>query len=120
MGKLLLKQNKGKIRNAVALEANGLKFKSKLELYTYNKLQESGIHDFKYEEVKFTLLEAFEFNGSCIEAFERKLNNVKQKQFEEVSNNIRPITYLPDFTCINADKTGWIIEVKGYANDACH
>ena len=47
-----MKKNKGKIKNAVSLVANGLTFKSKLELFTYNKLIEAGIIDFKYEEKK--------------------------------------------------------------------
>ena len=110
--------HKGKIKNATALEVDGIKFKSKLELFTYNKLIENNIKDFKYEEVKFTLLEGFEFNNKSIEMFEKTENKYKQKHFEDVSSAIRPITYLPDFTHINDDKTGWIIEVKGYANDA--
>ncbi len=104
------KINNGKIKNATALEANGLKFKSKLELFTYNKLVESGIKDFKYEEVKFQLMEPFTYNNDSIEA-------KKDKSFEATTSNIRGITYLPDFTCITENKKGWIIEVKGYAND---
>ena len=53
------KRNKGKIKNATSLEVNGLKFKSKLELFTYNKLVDAGFEDFKYEEVKFQLMEPF-------------------------------------------------------------
>lgn len=102
---------KGKIKNATALEVNGVKFKSKLELYTYNKLLEAGITDFKYEEVKFTLLEPFEYNN---DSFEVKIN----KKYIEASNSIRAITYLPDFLRINEQKEGYVIEVKGYANDA--
>lgn len=104
------RSNKGKIKNATALEVNGLKFKSKLELFTYNKLVESNIKDFKYEEVKFQLMEPFTYNN---DSYELK----KDKTFNTISENIRGITYLPDFTCITEDKKGWIIEVKGYAND---
>ena len=105
------KINKGKIKNATALEANGLKFKSKLELFTYNKLVESGITNFKYEETKFQLMEPFTYNNESIEA-------KKDKSYDISTNNIRGITYLPDFTCINEDKTGYVIEVKGYSNES--
>lgn len=101
----------GKIKNATALEVNGLKFKSKLELFTYNKLLEEGITDFKYEEVKFQLMEPFIFNNESFELH-------KDKSFTPNTNNIRGITYLPDYTRINEDKTGWIIEVKGYSNES--
>lgn len=104
------KRSKGKIKNATSLEVNGLKFKSKLELFTYNKLIDAGFKDFKYEEVKFQLMEPFTYNNESIELR-------KDKTFDTMTPNIRGITYLPDFTCINEDKTGWIIEVKGYAND---
>lgn len=107
----LTKASKGKIKNATALEVNGIKFKSKLELFTYNKLLEAGINNFKYEELKFTLLEGFEFTNNSYEV-------LKNKSFEVVTNKIRPITYLPDFTCVDENKNGWIIEVKGYSNDA--
>lgn len=110
MQKVHQKKNNSKIKNAVSLEVNGLKFKSKLELFTYNKLIEEGIEDFKYEEVKFQLMEPFIYNNESIEL-------MKDKSFRANTNKIRGITYLPDFTFIKEDKTGWIIEVKGYAND---
>jgi hypothetical protein len=106
-----MKKNKGKIKNAVSLVANGLTFKSKLELFTYNKLIEAGIIDFKYEEKKFVLLEAFEFTN---ESYELK----KDKSLVNASKNIRSITYLPDFTNIDDFNNGWVLECKGYPNDA--
>lgn len=105
------KRNKGKIKNATSLEVNGLKFKSKLELFTYNKLVDAGFEDFKYEEVKFQLMEPFTYNNNSTELHKDKTYDVK-------TNNIRGITYLPDFTCIREDKTGWIIEAKGFSNDS--
>jgi hypothetical protein len=104
------KINNSKVKNAVSLEMHGLKFKSKLELFTYNHLVEAGFKDFKYEQVKFQLMEPFTYNNESVELR-------KDKTFDLMTPNIRGITYLPDFTCINEDKTGWIIEVKGYAND---
>ena len=108
-----------KIRNAKKLEINGLKFRSKLEAFTYQKLVENGITDFKYEADKFVLQEAFEYNNESYEAYERKEGKQYVKNFSDVDHKIRSLTYLPDFTRINpATKTGWILEVKGYNNDA--
>lgn len=82
-------QNK-KIKNATPIEADGIKFRSKLELYTYKKLKEANIVT-EYEQHKYELLPAFIFHGK----------------------KIRAITYLPDFV-----GNGFVIECKGYSNDA--
>ena len=82
-------QNK-KIKNAPPIEADGIKFRSKLELYTYKKLKEANIVT-EYEQHKYELLPAFVFHGK----------------------KIRAMTYLPDFV-----GKGFIIECKGFANDA--
>lgn len=103
--------SKGKIKNAKSLEANGFKFKSKLELFTYNSLHNAGITDFQYEEVKFQLLEQFE---TTFDSYEVR----KDKTFDVVNKSIRSITYTPDFTRLNDTGEGWIIECKGYPNDA--
>lgn len=109
-----------KIRNATSVKnVEGIKFRSKLELYTYNKLIENGIKDFDYEKEKFQLMEGFEYPCESIEAFETTVNKTKIKNFSNITNNIRGITYLPDFTKIDhSNKTGWVIECKGYSNDA--
>ena len=82
-------QNK-KIKNATPIEADGIKFRSKLELYTYKKLKEANIVT-EYEQHKYELLPAFVFHGK----------------------KIRAMTYVPDFV-----GKGFIIECKGFANDA--
>lgn len=79
-----------KVRNATPLIYDGINFKSKLEVYCYQKLKEHNI-EASYEGQKFVLLDSFEFNGE----------------------KIRQMTYTPDF--IN-DR--FIIECKGKANDA--
>lgn len=79
-----------KIKNATQLTVDNIKFKSKLEAYTYKKLKEANI-DIQYEPQKYELLPAF------------IINNKK----------IRPITYTPDFIGKH-----FIIECKGYPNDA--
>lgn len=116
-----VKKNSGKIKNTKSLElSNGLKFRSKLELYTYNKLLESNIKDFNYEKDKFILMEAFEFPNLSIEAFETNKKDIgKARYFDDVDHKIRSISYLPDFTNIDHEnKTGWVLEVKGYSNDS--
>lgn len=121
-----MKKKKGKsvnrkIRNATRLEIDGHKFRSKLEAFTYSKLKENGINDFEYETVKFVLHPKFVFSGTSMESFEKtdRQTGIKTRGFDESKNDIREITYLPDFVCIDAEtKTGWIIEDKGYSNDA--
>ena len=87
----MLKKNQNKkIKNATPIEADGIKFRSKLELYTYKKLKEANIMT-EYEQHRYELLPAFIFHGK----------------------KVRAMTYLPDFV-----GNGFIIECKGYANDA--
>ncbi len=80
-----------KIRNATKVEIDGIKFRSKLEAYTYRRLKEEGFK-FLYEEITYTIIEKFEYMGE----------------------KIRPITITPDF--IDPDKR-IIIEVKGFSNE---
>jgi len=68
------KSSRSRVKNATAVDAYGLHFRSKLELYTYEAFMKAGI-PVKYEPKHFTLLKSFEFMGQ----------------------KIRPITYLPDF-----------------------
>lgn len=83
-------ERKQKVKNATPATADGIKFRSKLELYTYKKLKEAKIYN-EYEQNRFELLPAFTFLGK----------------------KIRAMTYLPDFVGNN-----FIIECKGFANDA--
>lgn len=78
-----------KIKNATPNTYNGLKFRSKLEVYTYKMLMAYDIYA-EYESNKYELVPAFVFAG------------VK----------VRPMTYTPDFV-----GNGWIIECKGFGND---
>lgn len=84
------KKKEGKIRNATPNELDGIKFRSKLETYTYKKLKEANINA-EYEKHKYELLPAFIFHGE----------------------KVRAITYLPDFVGDN-----FIIECKGFPNDS--
>ena len=83
-------KSKGLVKNATPNTFDGIKFRSKLETYTYKKLKEAKIYA-EYEKHKFELLPAFTFHG----------------------NKVRAITYLPDF--VGKD---FIIECKGFPNSA--
>lgn len=85
------KKKEGKVRNATPTEYDGIKFRSKLEMYTYKKLREARINA-DYEQHRFELLPAFVA--------------LSGKKY-------RAMTYLPDF--VGKD---FIIECKGYGNDA--
>lgn len=108
-----------KVRNATKKELpDGTKFRSKLELFTHQKLLEAGIDDFSYEKDKFILQEAFEFSNDSYEAFEKTKEGHITRGFNIANNKIRSMSYLPDFTGINPEtREGWIIEVKGWATD---
>ena len=90
MRKQTKKKSEGRVKNATPNVVDGIKFRSKLESYTYKKLKEANIYA-DYEQHRYELLPAFEFSGK----------------------KIRAITYLPDF--VGHD---FIIECKGFPNEA--
>lgn len=90
MRKQTKKKSEGRVKNATPNIVDGIKFRSKLESYTYKKLKEANIYA-EYEQHRYELLPAFEFSGK----------------------KIRAITYLPDFVGY-----GFIIECKGFPNEA--
>lgn len=85
------KKKEGKIRNATPTEYDDIKFRSKLEMYTYKKLREARINA-DYEQHRFELLPAFVA--------------LSGKKY-------RAMTYLPDF--VGKD---FIIECKGFPNES--
>jgi hypothetical protein len=95
-----------KVRNATAKVYKGIKFRSKLELFAYVKLEEAGIAAL-YEKKKYVLMEGFRFESKSIES------NSKKEYVENITK-VRDITYTPDFVDPNNE---WVIEVKGFAND---
>lgn len=109
-----------KIKNAKKKTVDGVNFKSHLEAFFYTEAKKAGINDFAYESKKFVLQDKFISTSSGIELYTRldatdKKNVKKRVVFGEVTNNIRAITYTPDFVCINEEtKTGWIVETKGF------
>ncbi len=79
-----------KIKNAEPIEYDGIRFKSKLERFTYTEFKASGIA-IDYEPTKFELIPSFLW----------------------LDKKVRPMTYTPDF--VGKD---FIIECKGYGNDS--
>lgn len=84
------KNKQGKIRNVQPNTFDGIKFRSKLETYTYKKLKEANIAA-DYESTHFELIPKFEYNNE----------------------KVRAMTYLPDF--VGKD---FIIECKGLIGDS--
>lgn len=87
-------KGKGRVRNATKVDAYGLHFRSKLELYTYEAFMKAGI-PVLYEPKHFELLPKFEYLGE----------------------KIRPITYLPDFIG-KYNGLRFIVECKGLMGDS--
>ena len=83
-------KKEGRIKNATPTQYDGIKFRSKLEVYTYKKLKEANIYA-EYEQYRYILLPSFIFENKTV----------------------RAITYLPDFVGNN-----FIIECKGFPNEA--
>ena len=83
-------KKEGKVKNATPTQLDGIKFRSKLEAYTYKKLKEANIYA-EYEQYRYMLLPSFIFENKTV----------------------RAITYLPDFVGSN-----FIIECKGFPNEA--
>lgn len=83
-------KKEGRIKNATPTQYDGIKFRSKLEVYTYKKLKEAKIYA-EYEPTHFELIPKFEYQGE----------------------KVRAMTYLPDF--VGKD---FIIECKGLICDS--
>jgi len=95
-----------KVRNATSRAYKGIQFRSKLELFAYQKFEETGI-PVLYEKRKYVLQEGFRYKGP---SFEHSRSN----GFVDNTTKVRDITYTPDFV----DPQGrFVVEIKGYAND---
>lgn len=91
-----------KVINATPLTYDGIKFRSKLEVFCYQKLKEFNI-PFEYESERYPLLESFIFQGY---EYPEKI----KKSGENYTT--LGITYTPDFV-INKNI---VIECKGFAD----
>ena len=103
-----------KVRNATLTTYGKVEYKSKLEAFTAKVLDESGIL-YGYETSKFILMDSFTYEEDTY----RQTGTGTKKKYSTQNRKVQPITYKPDFVSINPKtKTGWVIEVKGFANDA--
>jgi len=105
MAKRYRRKRKGKIQSKPTT-IDGIKFRSKLEAFTYKTLKENSI-PLEYESEKFTLLDSYNYDEVT---YEQSTKGYRDKS----DTKVRAVTYLPDFLC--PDRT-WIIECKGFAND---
>lgn len=96
-----------RLRNKEVIH-DGKKLRSYLERTCYKKLKEAGI-PFTYESWQVPLVDKFKWEGKSYERVTYK----GKKSFKEKSNNIRSITYKPDFI-----GDWWIIETKGHETEA--
>lgn len=105
MGKNV-KKTKAKTRSNKKT-VDGITFRSELEVYMYKALKQAGI-EHGYETHKYTLLSPLKYEEECWE---------KPKGGKQMKDNrtVRAITYTPDFV---GEKEEWIIETKGWENDA--
>lgn len=103
------KRKKGKAMvNSKNLEFKGIMYKSSLERNMAVLLEAAGIK-FKYETLKIDLVPGFLFP---FKSYERQSNG-KGEMVDRGGKKVLPLTYTPDF--IGED---FIIETKGYANEA--
>ena len=106
--------SKTKDGGAVKCEYNGIKFKSKIEMFCYKELEKSGL-SFSYENVTIVLLTGFRPTVPVYK-FSSKTNKLTVDL-----TVVRPTTYTPDFVVIKTypDKTigRVIIECKGVEMD---
>ena len=102
-----------RVKNAQITEYDGIKFRSKLEVYCYKKLVELGV-DFSYEGVKFDLIPSLSLNR--VRAFYPVKSGKKKGQWQEVFR-VNKKTYTPDFMIPNYLWHYIAIEAKGAEND---
>jgi hypothetical protein len=106
-GRLKRKKKKGPVVSKKC-SADGINFASGLERYMYMALKKANIKAV-YEGETFVLVDGFHFEN---EAYERQANG-KGEFINRGSKKILPIKYTPDFI-----GDGFIVEVKGRANDS--
>lgn len=94
-----------------------IEYKSKLEADAAEILTNSGI-EFDYEGATFNVMPSFISNVDCYAQLRKKTKAGTSAKFDKQPAKVEAITYTPDFTHINADKTGWIIETKGVPNES--
>ena len=104
------KKSNQKIRNATPTVYNGVKYRSRLEVFTAKALDDAKLVN-EYEKNKFLLADKFVFSPVSFETYTKK----GIKTFGIARENVQHITYTPDFVDPNFK---WLIECKGYRTDS--
>ena len=91
---------------------NGIKFKSKLEMFCYKQLESSGLY-FEYESKTFLLIDKFKPNIPVYKYSE------STKKIEQNFVSIKHTTYTPDFIIKykKDDNEYIVVECKGIETD---
>lgn len=110
-----MESNNKKIKGAVAVSYNGIKFKSKLEESCYKKLEAAGL-DFSYESEKITLWEGVKLQNVLVYAPKKIRAGKYGKTLELQTRALLSTTYTPDFVVIKGNYKIYF-DVKGKEND---
>lgn len=97
-----------KIKNAQQIEFDNIKFKSRLELKCYKRLQEENFK-FKYEPEKILLWKGVKLDKV-------KVYSSKNKSLKYTNPKLIDMTYTPDFLIIK-DNLRIYVDTKGFMND---
>jgi hypothetical protein len=100
-----------KIKGAVSVEFNNIKFKSRLEKACYQRLLNSGL-TFFYEPERIVIFPGRRLGRATY--FQPDSRN--KKKVGAAIKPLLPITYTPDFLVV-VDNNWCYFDVKGYAND---
>ena len=102
-----------KVKNASECTYNGIKFRSKLELYCYKYFLDNKV-ELQYEARTYVIFPKFETNVHLY--LPVKQRNSTKTELCLKNNKILPITYTPDFV-LQVDNKLFFIETKGRPND---
>lgn len=98
-----------KVANATPLEADGVRFKSRLELAVWRRLRDAGL-DPEYEPEAIELQPPFRPRRAWwLDGEPQETANGKPKA-------VRALTYTPDFR-VRAGGRTWYVEAKGFETD---
>ena len=110
-----MESNNKKIKGAVEVSYNGIKFKSLLEVACYKKLEAAGF-DFSYESERITLWEGVKLQNVLVYAPKKLRAGKCGKTIELQTRALLSTTYTPDFVVTKGNYKIYF-DVKGKEND---
>ena len=110
-----MESNNKKIKGAVEVSYNGIKFKSLLEVACYKKLEAAGF-DFSYESERITLWEGAKLQKVLVYAPKKLRVGKCGKTLESQTRALLSTTYTPDFVVTKGNYKIYF-DVKGKEND---